>query len=623
VIRPSSRRARALSFPIALAVSVTSSAASAQVLYFQDVVDPFPDQQCGGEGCWTNYLRLSDVDGDGDLDAVFPNASGFFSDPGAQPLEIYLNDGTGQFDAGTSTLLGEAVSGAYRVVAIGDVNGDTRSDIFLPSASGGVDRLFIQDAFGGFTDQAAARIGTSSRSAATRFGDLDGDGDLDLLIGAGYASPDSPPARLYLNDAEGVFTEALGALPTTIAGTDPTDVDLADIDGDFDLDIYVDAHSGDNALWLNDGSGVFTDVSARLPPLDPSAQFHYGPAACDIDGDGDRDILVDNIAGSYGEEILVNDGAGNFTAEGASRITGNVANADDNGIVCLDFDGDGDNDFIVMALSTNAERLFVNDGTGNFTRATGAFSTVSDPTLWMEAGDVNGDGRLDIVTAQGEGSPQNERLYLGTDEVAVDVSAPEIFAHDMESFWPEVRFALQDAATSDEGPRILGAEAQLPNAESPVPATFMGGDLYRVVVPEGTTDFSLCATDLAGNFGCIELTHGGGAGGGGAGGGGGQGEGGFPQTTSIVASSSSGTESAATGSSSSASGPAGSTGPGGVGGGDDAILDDDGGCGCEVAGAPSSSRPLLASIGLALAALFARRKPRASRGLSRDEGTNA
>ncbi len=583
--RARSARVAAMGLAALVSAALNAREAGAQAL-FVEASDAFPDQGCGGEGCWTNHMRLTDLDRDGDLDAIFANTGGFFSSPTAQPLEVWRNGGAGDFTLVTEELFGGPVVAPVRVVAVGDVDGDGDRDIVGPSAAGQPDRLWIQGEDGTFGDEGPARLGTSSRSAAVRLGDVDGDGDLDLIVGLGYAGGDAPPARLYLNDGAGVFGEAVGALPPTMAGTDPDDVDLLDADGDFDLDVLVNAHEGPNALWINDGRGTFSDGSDRLPPPAGEA-FHYGPTACDVDGDGDRDLLIDNIGPGYDEQVLINDGTGHFTDESA-RLGGNDDGDDDNGVVCLDHDEDGDHDVIVASLSSLGERLFENDGRGRFTRVGGAFPAIDDNTLWMEMGDVDGDGRLDAVTAQGEDQIETERLYLGTAQVAVDTSAPVIFTWNTTAFWPEIRFAVRDGATSDEGPRLLGADAELPNAESPVPATPMGGDLWRVLVPEESTELKLCATDQAGNRGCIEVVPGPGTGGGGPAG---------PTGTSVshgsgVASTSS---QAATGTATVGAGGASGDG-GGQGEGDDLIIDR--GCGCAVPGGDEGTR---GRLGLALA----------------------
>ncbi len=97
----------------------------------------------------------------------------------------------------------------------------------------------------------------------------------------------------------------------------------------------------------------------------------YGPVACDVDGDGDLDLWVDNSGPNYTEQLLINDGTGHFADETAMRVTGNPG-GDDNGVACIDLDGDGDMDAAIAALGGN-ERVLINDGTGKFTLLAGVF----------------------------------------------------------------------------------------------------------------------------------------------------------------------------------------------------------------------------------------------------------
>jgi len=583
-------------FNVTLGVTLAAMAAipreaRAELLFEDQGADKLGTQPCNGEGCWTNYARVTDVDNDGDLDLVGVNCGGFFSNPAPQPLAIWLNDGMGTFTDG-SGLLGE-FSGAVRQVAFGDVDGDGDVDVYVPAAGGEQpDALFIQGQGVTFVDEAAMRLpaGLSSDAGATRLGDVDNDGDLDLLVATGYIGDNDDPALLYVNDGTGRFTEAAGAVPTDKNGVNPDDIDFADVDGDFDLDVYINLHNGDNLLWLNDGMGIFTDASATLPPLSNEAFFHYGPTFCDVDGDGDRDLFIDNTANGYMEQLLINDGAGVFSDETAQRITGNTANGDDNIVSCLDYDGDGDMDFSVGALNPGLERLFQNDGDGNFTVVQGAFDGQQDPTLWMEFGDLNGDGRLDAFTAQGEGSPELERVYFGNDAVAVDVRPPVIAAEQValsSSADVVVRFAVTDNAVTDEGARLRRAWIEVGGQQ--IDAQFIGGDLYRAVIPATSeTAFTVCATDWASNTtpGCATQGGTGGGGQGGAGGTGGGGQGGADNQ-----------------------GGGGPTGSGGGDSGNPPPLDPevDGGCGCGVPGSsPPSAGALAVALGLLLAA--ARRK---------------
>lgn len=540
---------------------------------------------------WTNYLRLADIDGDGDLDLIVPSCGGFFQTPDAQPFRVYDNDG-GVFIESTAARLGGAVDLAVRVVAVGDIDGDGDLDMFLPNAGGGLDRLYINDGDGGFTDQAATRLpsgANASRSGGARFGDLDGDGDLDLLVAQGYTGSDSPPAWLLLNDGSGVFSDATASLPQTFSGSDPDDVDFLDVDRDFDLDVLINAHSGPSALWRNDGSGGFTDISGNMPgPV--GGPFHYGPSTCDVDGDGDLDIIVDNIGGSpQREQLLINDGTGQFDDRTAQL--GANASADDNGVMCVDVDDDGDFDLAIPSLSGN-ERVLINTG-GNFTLEPGAFPTVSDPTLWMDFGDVNGDGRIDAVTGQGEsGSPSNHvsRVYLGSSSMPVDETPPVIIAYESpdgrdtsRSF--ALRLAVSDRVVTDSGPRVrvyaaLGA--------SEIEGTFIGGDLFRVVLPPATgssVEGALCAMDAQGNETCTPtFVYGDDTTGPGPGSGGQSGVGGAGAMSS----------------------GAGANGNGG----DDGFAVDDGGCGCLVVdgGPPKPKGAWLALLGLGLSLRRLRRR---------------
>jgi hypothetical protein len=580
---------RALGLGVAGAVALAAPPARAQL--FLDQGDAkLGAQACGGSGCWTNYARVVDVDTDGDLDLVGVNCGGFFGPVSAQPLTVHLNDGAGTFTDGAALFGAPTI--AARQIAFGDIDGDGDVDVALPSAgNAGPDRLYVRGP-SGFVDEAATRLpaGLSSNAGAARFADVDADGDLDLLVADGYNSGGAPPAHLYRNDGTGKFVEAVGALPTSKnGGANPDDLDVADVDGDFDLDVYVSLHQGPNLLWINDGAGTFADATSALPALSPDANFHYGPVFCDVDNDGDADLFVDNTADGYQEQLLINDGTGQFTDETAARITGNLG-ADDNLVACLDFDGDDDLDFVVGALGPGQERLFANDGTGRFARVDGAFDGPQDPTLWLDFGDLDGDGRLDAFTAQGEGQPQLERVYLGGMGVVVDTLGPrtrlEAVTTSPSTATP-VRFAVRDNAITDDGPRI--ARAWVEFGSDWVPAKWVGGDLYRAVVPPTPVlELRACAEDLRGNItpgcGTGEPT---GASSSGAGGASTSGAGGAPTSG------------------------AGGSGTGGLG--DDQGPFTDEGCGCVVGVGARTSDGVSrwgAWLGVALAAWFTRSRRR-------------
>lgn len=604
IVRSSIARVSTLALVLALGFEGRAAAAP----YFQEVPNPFGAQACGGQGCWTNYTRMTDIDDDGDLDVIFPNADGFFSKGSSQATVVYLNTGNGTFTDGSAAVVG-GYSGWVRQVAAADVDGDGHTDLYVPAAWGAADKLFMGAGGGAFADEAAARLpgGLASHAGAARFGDVDDDGDLDLFVGDGWAQGASVIAHLYLNDGAGVFTDATGQLPTSGSGSEPIDFDLLDADGDFDLDLYVDMHSGKGSLWKNDGGGIFTDASGGIPG---QSGLKYGPAACDVDGDGDVDLWVDNSGPGYTEQLNINDGSGNFSDETNQRVSGNPG-SDDNGVACIDADGDGDFDAAVMSLSGN-ERILWNDGTGHFAYAQNdpGFPSVSDGTLWFDFGDVNGDGRLDCVTAQGESSSL-DRLYVGIAPAPVDASAPafravEALAPSVDpSTSPIVHFAVTDSVVTDEGPRLAKAfvKVTVGGQTTEVRARFQGGDLFRAALPAqaggSSVTVEVCATDVRGNEGCAA-----------------------PQTYVVTGSSAATTSSASTGVGGSGGGTSTSAGAGGDGsatnaasgaGGastdDEPFTVDDGGCGCALPGESSRSAGL-GAVALAAALAFVRRRRR-------------
>ncbi|MEJ7730034.1 MAG: VCBS repeat-containing protein [Polyangiaceae bacterium] len=585
------RRARFASGFLLVALTTVTAGASAQEL-FALKADPFPNAPCNNSGCWTNYLVLADLDGDNDLDVLMPNAPGLISNGGNQPFAIYANDGQANMTNVSQAAVGD-YSGQVRQVGVGDFDRDGDLDIYAPEAFGAPDHLWMNDGAGVFTDEAATRLpsGLGSHAGGVRVGDLDNDGDLDLVVADGYAVNADVAAHIYLNDGTGKFTEAAASAPAGYTGSDPDDVDLVDVDRDFDLDVLINMHSGKSNLWINDGTGTFTNKTEQLDSM--PGGYHYGPSACDVDGDGDLDIWSDNMGPNYTEQLQINDGAGTFDDETVARVSGNPK-SDDNGVVCADVDHDGDFDAIVASLNYDnvprlEERVLINDGTGHFVYTEGLFDISDDSTLWMDVADLNGDNKLDAVTGQGEGSSK-DFLYLGTAAAKADTVAPRLIkveappADVPAGTYAALRFAVSDAVVSDQfGARLQRAYAKItggPAAE--VEAVFMGGDLYRVTLPcltaAGSVSVTVCAVDRAGNETCgdtqtYNVSGTGACSDPGTGGGGGAG----PSGPGVGGAGVGGNGSGANGS--------GGSGAGNV------DVDDTDDCGCAVPGRSGSTRP--------------------------------
>lgn len=176
-------------------------------------------------------------------------------------------------------------------------------------------------------------------------------------------------------------------------GAIPLDGKALDFDGDGDIDI-VQFDSPTFLLWQNDGCGGFTDITG-LSGITYSTYYHASDVvAGDFSGDGHFDLLVitnGNVPGYY-----LGDGTGVFTdAIGTSGLS--VVTASD-GVKAFDKENDGDQDLIFKY--TGQELIFENNGSGYFTDVTGSSGLVDDSqTEHLTVGDISGDGYMDIVLA--------------------------------------------------------------------------------------------------------------------------------------------------------------------------------------------------------------------------------
>src|SRR3954466_15442846 len=87
------------------------------------------------EGCYTHYVVMADLDGDGDLDLVFAGGGGYYVPDTTAPFLVYLNDGAGHFTYVNATIFG-GYRGRVRQIAVGDVDGDGKLDIYVPQGYG-------------------------------------------------------------------------------------------------------------------------------------------------------------------------------------------------------------------------------------------------------------------------------------------------------------------------------------------------------------------------------------------------------------------------------------------------------------------------------------------------------
>lgn len=211
-------------------------------------------------------------------------------------------------------------------------------------------------------------------SFSPELADLDGDDDLDLFI-ANYWTA----CKVWMNDGTGHFTDSGQNFGTTSGHG----VALGDLDGDDDMDAFLVFLEGSGWVLLNDGTGQFSDTGQRLG----SAADHQGLVwLADVDGDEDLDAAVLNYHNP--NRIWFNDGAGVFSAGPSLGDTTSEAMALD------DLDSDADID--VFMMSAVGSTVWLNDGAGNFTD-TGQRLGYTDGWGDVEVGDLDGDSDLDAL----------------------------------------------------------------------------------------------------------------------------------------------------------------------------------------------------------------------------------
>lgn len=340
---------------------------------------------------------VADVDGDGDPDLLIPSYSG-------QLDRLYLNDGHGRFVDVTATHMPPLRLDSVHLEPF-DADGDGDVDVAV-AVEGGRNRLYLNDGTGRFTDVtlAAGRFPeTPDFSEDLRSGDLDGDGDIDLVVANLVDHADNRKGgqvRIYLNDGQGVFQDATGSrIP--LAATRTYDVDLGDLDGDGDLDLFAAGYGETDRIYRNDGTGTFTLAG----PLPPHKAFHTSAVLGDVDGDGDLDIVAGTFQGS--SHLYLNTGNLRFVDASSQLLLGDMSTYD---VELADLDGDGDLD-LIFANTHNPSVVAINDGKGRFQPLPRQdFFTPDDPAYDVQVLDADGDGALDIlITAWGN---RQDTLYL-------------------------------------------------------------------------------------------------------------------------------------------------------------------------------------------------------------------
>ena len=319
-------------------------------------------------GTFVLAVAYGDFDNDRDEDVFMAGGDG--SESGT-PVELYANDGTGQF-----TLANEIFQHGIpelvhpRKVLPGDFNGDGRLDVFI--AGHGYDRepfpgespvlLLSSDAGLRIAEGLDDWVGYFHGAAAA---DVDDDGDADVVLTDFFAP------ILLLNNGRGEFTDAPDRMPPRGAFTP----ELVDVDMDGYVDLLLAGHEDANRteIYWGDRSGAYAHAEKTVLPTEPGQDTVVDIDADDLNGDGIRDIVVtrtgggDNFYQGYYIQLLV--GQGNRQFVDATENLDAASSTDEwiDWVRLQDINGDGHRDIVVDDRARGL--IWLNNGVGGFDRS--------------------------------------------------------------------------------------------------------------------------------------------------------------------------------------------------------------------------------------------------------------
>ena len=266
-------------------------------------------------------------------------------------------------------------------LAVGDINADGNEDVFIGGAKGQSGKIYVNKGNNSFnvTTQKALDTDATFEDTAASFFDVDGDGDLDLLVGSGgneRTSPENFQNRLYLNNGKGIFVKSTTLIPS--ASTNVSVIAPYDFDNDGDVDVFVGSRSvpgvygidPKHLLLENDGKGNFTNVIDKKAFKINTTGMITDAVWEDIDNDNKKDLIL--VGDWMAPQIFKN------TGRRLSPFKSNLTNYSGfwNSVQCVDLNNDGKKDFILGNKGTNTPykatvknpmKLFTNDFDSNGT----------------------------------------------------------------------------------------------------------------------------------------------------------------------------------------------------------------------------------------------------------------
>lgn len=305
-------------------------------------------------------------------------------------------DTTAIFRNATSSNLPDGLSGTSTKAIAGDIDNDGDFDLVV-AVEVQANKLLINDGSGSFSDESNSRLPAQNYDTQdVTVTDLNRNASLDLL----FVSNQNQTNELYINNGSGSFSDLSNRIPVT---GNSTSIEAQDIDGDGSTDILI-GNLGQNVILMNSGNAFFNNqTTQRLPQIaNPTRDIEFG----DVTGNNLPDIIVGN---DNANRALINTGSGFFNDQTSNRLTFINAIEETQDVNLADVNGDGNLDIYFGNLgfadgSNPQDRLLINNGQGFFSDQTAdRLPAITTNTFDAEFADLDGDQDLDLIVGNYDG----------------------------------------------------------------------------------------------------------------------------------------------------------------------------------------------------------------------------
>lgn len=409
---------------------------------------------------FTDRTITADINEDGYVDIITLV-------PTLDKMSVFTNDGDGSFSGPTNY----TTANSFQVEAT-DVNNDGAIDLVTSNNNAYMMSVFMNNGggLGTFASKVDYANGSSWNGKGLATGDIDNDGDEDVLIDV-IIGGTVDSVQVFTNDGDGTFTLGGG-----ISTSDQFEqIKLWDIDGDEDLDfVGLSPGLGQLVTYDNDGSGSFS-LNTTHTATSSSYQFTLGNFVS-------SSATIEAITADQTNDQIRYFGDGTIHAFGATPVTTLVGDTPV-AIASGDINGDGHIDVVVSNYTDQNLSILTNDGNASFTESN--YSTTGTYANYISLSDVDNDGDLDIVMGNQDGTLAVADNFEGTQVTSITPANGSTKIATTANITVKFNDAMKESTLNSTNVTVVG------NAAGTISATYTynSGDSTLTIDP--SSDFVL------------------------------------------------------------------------------------------------------------------------------------